>query len=109
MKSEFKAEKNFSIQVFFLLAGEFAWDSALRALEVTWASLPPATADTCLTLWEERSVIDGLVVIEGQITSLKDVANVVLRFSPVVTPTSSLELAKPCETPYGKVDLCFVS
>ena len=71
--------------------------------------MPPATADTCLTLWEERSVIDGLlVVIEGQITSLKDVANVanvVLRFSPVVTPTSSLELAKPCETPYGKVDL----
>jgi len=57
---------------------EFAWDSALRALEVTWASLPPATADTCLILWEER-------------------------FSPVVTPTSSLELAKPCETPYGKV------
>ena len=51
-------------------------------------------------------VINGLlVVIEGQITSLKDVANVVLRFSPVVTPTSSLELAKPCETPYGKVDL----
>ena len=26
----------------------------------------------------------------------------------MVTPTSSLELAKPCETPYGKVDSLFV-
>ena len=26
----------------------------------------------------------------------------------MVTPTSSLELAKPCETPYGKVDFIFV-
>ena len=56
---------------------EFAWENALKALEVTWASLPPATADTVLPLWEER-------------------------FSPVISP-SNTELAKPCETPYGKV------
>ena len=80
-----------------VFVGEFAWDSALRALEVTWASLPPATADTCLTLWEERLVRSP--------PFLKYLANVVFRFSPVVTPTSSLELAKPCETPYGKVSL----
>lgn len=57
---------------------EFAFENALKALEVSWASLPPATADTILPLWEER-------------------------FSPVVTPSNSLELSKPCDTPYGKV------
>ena len=56
---------------------EFAFDNALRVQEVTWSSLPPATADTTLQLWETR-------------------------FSPVVTP-STLELSKPCETAYGKV------
>ena len=60
---------------------EFAFDSALRVLEVAWASLPPATADTMVELWETR-------------------------FSPcVVSPASCVELlaAKPCETAYGKV------
>ena len=33
---------------------EFAWENALKALEVSWASLPPATADTVLPLWEAR-------------------------------------------------------
>jgi len=56
---------------------EFAFDNALRVLEVTWSSLPPATADTMVELWETR-------------------------FSPVLSP-SSLELSKPCETAYGKV------
>jgi hypothetical protein len=56
---------------------EFVFENALRALEVTWASLPPATADTKVELWETR-------------------------FSPARSP-SLLELAKPCETPYGKV------
>lgn len=56
---------------------EFAFENALKALEVSWSSLPPATADTKVELWETR-------------------------FSPVISP-STLELAKPCETPYGKV------
>ena len=56
---------------------EFVFENALKALEVTWSSLPPATADTKVELWETR-------------------------FSPVKSP-SLLELAKPCETPYGKV------
>eukprot|EP00092_Neocalanus_flemingeri_P026347 GFUD01028562.1.p1 GENE.GFUD01028562.1~~GFUD01028562.1.p1 ORF type:complete len:758 (+),score=208.87 GFUD01028562.1:1221-3494(+) len=56
---------------------EFAFENALKALEVSWSSLPPATADTKVELWETR-------------------------FSPVMSP-STLELAKPCETPYGKV------
>ena len=56
---------------------EFAFDNALRVLEVTWSSLPPATADTMVELWETR-------------------------FSPVLSP-SNVELAKPCETAYGKV------
>merc|ERR1719270_2707436 len=56
---------------------EFAFDNALRVLEVTWSSLPPATADTMVELWETR-------------------------FSPVISP-SSVELSKPCETAYGKV------
>jgi len=56
---------------------EFVFENALKALEVTWSSLPPATADTKVELWETR-------------------------FSPVRSP-SLLELAKPCETPYGKV------
>ena len=56
---------------------EFAFDNALRVLEVTWSSLPPATADTMVELWETR-------------------------FSPVLSP-SNLELSKPCETAYGKV------
>ena len=54
-----------------------AMSTDMLAVQVTWASLPPATADTTLLLWEER-------------------------FSPVISP-SSLELAKPCQTPYGKV------
>ena len=33
---------------------EFAFEEALRVLEVTWASLPPATADTSIELWETR-------------------------------------------------------
>ena len=33
---------------------EFAFENALRVLEVTWASLPPATADTSIQLWETR-------------------------------------------------------
>ena len=33
---------------------EFAFENALRVLEVTWASLPPATADTSIELWETR-------------------------------------------------------
>ena len=56
---------------------EFAFENALRVLEVTWSSLPPATADTMIQLWETR-------------------------FSPIVSP-SNVELAKPCETAYGKV------
>jgi len=56
---------------------EFVFENALKALEVTWSSLPPATADTKVELWETR-------------------------FSPARSP-SLLELAKPCETPYGKV------
>jgi len=56
---------------------EFVFENALKALEVTWSSLPPATADTKVELWETR-------------------------FSPVRSP-SLLDLAKPCETPYGKV------
>jgi len=56
---------------------EFVFENALKALEVTWSSLPPATADTKVELWETR-------------------------FSPVRSP-SLLELAKPCETAYGKV------
>jgi len=56
---------------------EFAFENALKALEVSWSSLPPATADTKVELWE-------------------------VRFSPVRSP-STMELAKPCETPYGKV------
>jgi len=56
---------------------EFAFDYALKALEVTWSSLPPATADTVVKLWE-------------------------VRFSPKLSP-SSVDLSKPCETAYGKV------
>ena len=56
---------------------EFAFENALRVLEVTWSSLPPATADTMVELWETR-------------------------FSPVLSP-SNMELSKPCETAYGKV------
>jgi len=56
---------------------EFAFDFALKALEVTWSSLPPATADTEVKLWE-------------------------VRFSPKLSP-SSVDLSKPCETAYGKV------
>jgi len=56
---------------------EFAFEKALKALEVSWASLPPSTADTKVELWETR-------------------------FSPVMSP-STLDLTKPCETPYGKV------
>ena len=37
---------------------EFAFEDALRALEVTWASLPPATADTSIQLWETRFRFD---------------------------------------------------
>ena len=33
---------------------EFPFEMALKALEVTWSSLPPATADTNLQLWETR-------------------------------------------------------
>ena len=33
---------------------EFAFENALRVLEVTWSSLPPATADTNIQLWETR-------------------------------------------------------
>ena len=56
---------------------EFPFEMALKALEVTWSSLPPATADTNLCLWETR-------------------------FSPKMSPSTS-DLSKPCETAYGKV------
>merc|ERR1719193_2351199 len=56
---------------------EFPFDMALKALEVTWSSLPPATADSRLELWE-------------------------VRFSPKMSPSTS-DLSKPCETAYGKV------
>lgn len=57
---------------------EFPFSAALRALEVSWASLPPPTPDTRVEMWEQR-------------------------FSPVLPPSTSLELAKPCQTPYGTV------
>ncbi|XP_023342780.1 uncharacterized protein LOC111712415 isoform X2 [Eurytemora carolleeae] len=56
---------------------EFPFDLAMKALEVTWSSLPPATADTRIELWETK-------------------------FSPKMSP-SSTDLSKPCQTPYGKV------
>jgi len=56
---------------------EFPFEKALKALEVTWSSLPPATADTRLELWESR-------------------------FSPKMSPSTG-DLSKPCQTPYGKV------
>jgi len=56
---------------------EFVFDHALKALEVTWSSLPPATADTEVRLWETR-------------------------FSPKLAPRTT-DLSKPCETAYGKV------
>ena len=58
---------------------EFPFEMALKAMEVTWSSLPPATADTRVSLWE-------------------------MRFSPKISP-STKDLSKPCDTPYGNVSV----
>ena len=42
---------------------EFAFENALRVLEVTWSSLPPATADTSIELWETRFRLCWTVVL----------------------------------------------
>ena len=74
---------------------EFVFDHALKALEVTWSSLPPATADTEVgnrrKEWSPQNSSEMLQVRLWE-----------TRFSPKLAPRTT-DLSKPCETAYGKV------